>query len=258
MNCERFQTAASELARGEIMDAEERREAMAHADDCRMCERTLLAQQELTIALSGLAAEMNALEAPPVVESVVVSALRDRTSRQLTIVLPARRYRAIAAVAAVLLLCTAIIAVQMLSVQQTELTQEQPVIPPVPVRAAPPSSFLMAAGLHGTTLTKPGILHASKRKSRRIEPLVARKDPAIQPTLTPREVATDFVPVGYGSALDLQFGARLVRVEMPRYALARFGLPMNVNRLDEKVKADVLVGNDGLARAIRFVNYEVR
>jgi len=68
------------------------------------------------------------------------------------------------------------------------------------------------------------------------------------------EIATDFVPVGYGSALDLRDGGgQLVRVELPRSALTRFGLPMNMNRADERVKADVLVGPDGLPRAIRFV-----
>jgi hypothetical protein len=28
---------------------------------------------------------------------------------------------------------------------------------------------------------------------------------------------------------------------------------MNMDRADERIKADVVVGNDGLARAIRFV-----
>ena len=32
-----------------------------------------------------------------------------------------------------------------------------------------------------------------------------------------------------------------------------FGLPMNMDRANERIKADVVVGNDGLARAIRFV-----
>ena len=40
---------------------------------------------------------------------------------------------------------------------------------------------------------------------------------------------------------------------MPRFALARFGMPMNMDRADETIKADVLLGADGLARAIRFV-----
>ena len=52
---------------------------------------------------------------------------------------------------------------------------------------------------------------------------------------------------------SLQEGGQLVRVELPRSALVAFGLPMNVNRYDEKVKADVFFGSDGMARAIRFV-----
>jgi hypothetical protein len=67
------------------------------------------------------------------------------------------------------------------------------------------------------------------------------------------EIATEFFPVGYESTLNLQDGGQLMRVELPRLALARFGLPVNVNRANQKVKADVLVGVDGRARAIRFV-----
>ena len=67
------------------------------------------------------------------------------------------------------------------------------------------------------------------------------------------EITTDFMPVGYASATTLQDGGQLVRVELPRSALVAFGLPMNVNRYDEKVKADVFFSADGMARAIRFV-----
>ena len=44
-----------------------------------------------------------------------------------------------------------------------------------------------------------------------------------------------------------------MRVELPRSALMSFGLPMNMERAGERIKADVVVGEDGLARAIRFV-----
>ena len=67
------------------------------------------------------------------------------------------------------------------------------------------------------------------------------------------EIATDFFPVGDGSTLGLEDGGQLVRVELPRSALVRFGFPVNIERANERVKADVLFGADGLARAIRFV-----
>jgi hypothetical protein len=67
------------------------------------------------------------------------------------------------------------------------------------------------------------------------------------------EIATDFIPLGYMTAVNLQDGGQIVRVELPRSALANFGLPVNMDRYNEKVKADVLVGVDGLAHAIRFI-----
>jgi len=67
------------------------------------------------------------------------------------------------------------------------------------------------------------------------------------------EVMTDFYPIGYTNTPNLQEGGQLLRVELPRAAVARFGLPVNMDRAGQRVKADVLVGSDGLAQAIRFV-----
>jgi len=69
-----------------------------------------------------------------------------------------------------------------------------------------------------------------------------------------KEIATDFIPLSYMSAASLQQeGGQIIRVQVPRSALANFGLPVNMDRYNEKVKADVLYGVDGMARAIRFV-----
>ena len=67
------------------------------------------------------------------------------------------------------------------------------------------------------------------------------------------EIATAFFPIGDTSALSLADGGQLVRVQLPRSTLMKFGLPVNVDRANERVKADVLLGSDGIARAIRFV-----
>lgn len=67
------------------------------------------------------------------------------------------------------------------------------------------------------------------------------------------EIATEFLPLGYGNALALQDGGQIVRVEVPRSTLVSFGLPVNVDRAGQRVKADLLLGVDGSARAIRFV-----
>jgi hypothetical protein len=67
------------------------------------------------------------------------------------------------------------------------------------------------------------------------------------------EIATDFIPLVQGESLSRMDGGQVVRVEMPRSALLAYGLPVNMERRDERIKADLVIGNDGLARAIRFV-----
>ena len=66
-----------------------------------------------------------------------------------------------------------------------------------------------------------------------------------------REIMTNFIPVMVDP--DPFERGRLVRVKLPRSALTAFGLQLNEDRSDERIQADVLVGEDGLARAIRFV-----
>lgn len=68
------------------------------------------------------------------------------------------------------------------------------------------------------------------------------------------ETVTEFIPLvaGAPAAAPLESG-QLVRVQLPRAALASLGLPLNAERGNETVKADVLLGGDGLAHAIRFV-----
>lgn len=66
-------------------------------------------------------------------------------------------------------------------------------------------------------------------------------------------VATDFIPLGHGEYSASVDAGQVVRVELPRSALSSIGLPVSADRAGERIKADVLIGEDGVARAIRFV-----
>jgi hypothetical protein len=68
-----------------------------------------------------------------------------------------------------------------------------------------------------------------------------------------REVVTPFLPLTYGP-VPMTDG-RIVRIELPRGSLAAFGLLSTEEASAERgtVLADVIVGEDGLARAVRFV-----
>lgn len=75
---------------------------------------------------------------------------------------------------------------------------------------------------------------------------------ASQTGATEEEVVSDFMPLTY-SGSSSEEGGQIVRVEMPRAALLALGLPVNAEITGEKLKADVLLGGDGVALAIRFV-----
>ena len=74
------------------------------------------------------------------------------------------------------------------------------------------------------------------------------------PAPNAREVTTEFLPLLYSSVPASH--VQMVRLAVPRAALASFGLAP-LEALDRAstgtVLADVLVGDDGLARAVRFV-----
>ena len=67
-----------------------------------------------------------------------------------------------------------------------------------------------------------------------------------------REVTTEFYPLFYSTVPAAQ--THIVRMQVPRGALVRMGLESG-DRIDRAgtVLADVLIGEDGLARAVRFV-----
>jgi hypothetical protein len=72
----------------------------------------------------------------------------------------------------------------------------------------------------------------------------------------PQEVVTDFFPL-MDPAPPFERG-QLLRVELPASAMQMVGLPVREDRLAEPVQADVLVGEEGLPRAIRFVSFELK
>lgn len=83
--------------------------------------------------------------------------------------------------------------------------------------------------------------------------LQSRPDPAAadSPVIT-RELVTEFFPLRFSNVPAR--GGYVVRIQVPRTALASFGAmpPAGISN-DPTILADVVVGDDGLARAVRFV-----
>jgi hypothetical protein len=62
-----------------------------------------------------------------------------------------------------------------------------------------------------------------------------------------------FLPVGHWQAVEPIERGTIVRVRLPNSSLAGFGFPVNPDRWNESIPADVVLAEDGTLRAVRFV-----
>ena len=76
---------------------------------------------------------------------------------------------------------------------------------------------------------------------------------AVDAPLVTRELVTEFFPLSYSNVPAR--GGYVVRMQVPRDALAAFGATAFAagDSASPDVLADVVIGDDGLARAVRFV-----
>ena len=63
----------------------------------------------------------------------------------------------------------------------------------------------------------------------------------------------DFLPLTYLADATAMESGTVVRVELSRAALISLGVQVDADRSEETLKADVVLGDDGVARAIRLV-----
>jgi hypothetical protein len=217
------------------------------------CERD---EEMLTRGLQSLAAEMESLEAPRVVEANLLEAFRARQIAPVKQsvffrVNPRSRYW-LAAIAAMLLIATSVVVFRWSNRPAENPREAMRREEPQPQPTVNDKSHEQLV----QDVEKPAVVDSlpPRSKPKRVHPVSLRRpDSAQVANHVTKEVATDFIPLSYMSAASLQDGGQIVRVQLPRSALANFGLPVNMDRYNEKVKADVLVGVDGMARAIRFV-----
>jgi hypothetical protein len=70
----------------------------------------------------------------------------------------------------------------------------------------------------------------------------------------PTAATDEFVTVPYSMPIGPYERAELVRVNVPVTALEQWGLQVSAFDPGQRVNADVVIGEDGLARAVRLVN----
>ncbi len=219
MNCLDFERLVGDLARKQLMDEEVSQKALAHVESCTRCREQLAEERILSGRLHLLAASMERERAPVELETILISTYRQRIS----------------------------------SGRPSLSIRSQSFYPWVwrngrSLIGVAATILLFAVSLQLLLTLSPSLLPTYTEEL------------ANGPVVTPRgvqspllEVTTDFIPLVHCVGLDCFEGGQLVRVAMPRLALIFLGLPMNEQLAQEPVTADVLIGGDGVARAIRFV-----
>jgi hypothetical protein len=82
---------------------------------------------------------------------------------------------------------------------------------------------------------------------------VRRVKRTVPPPEPPEEIVTEFFPL-MDAPPPFERG-QLVRMLVPASTMRTVGLPIAPERWNDRVQADVLVGEEGMARAIRFVSF---
>jgi hypothetical protein len=229
MNCQEFEAT--------ILDLEELpAEALAHAELCAHCAALVTDHRRLANGLRAWRAATAGAQAPDRVLVSLQTAFHARRQKGSTSPAPTRARWMLAAAAAFCILL-GLTAGWMIRPRGRVQDPVEPMAQPVIRQALPPAGEAQPVTV--------------ARQPRRTARPLAKPKPAAP--IVEDEVVTDFLPLDEGASLAPIESAQIVRVRLARAALARFGLPVNENRMTEPVKADVVFGQDGIARAIRFV-----
>jgi hypothetical protein len=260
MNCQRFEDLVNDIAREQILAVSVRSEALAHSSECEHCALRLEDEFAITLRLRNFAGSFESAGAPERIEAQLLAAFTSQppVRSQRPFISPQRYWPKywIAAIAAMLLV---VFALSILRFRQSVPGVGEKNVVPVAGAVSPTNLVALPPAATGRDdqpqLSLPQKRSLAARHYRRGATAITKQSKPTGP-IGPagnNEIATDFLPVTYGGVANLADGGRMVRVQLPRSAMASFGLPVNMDRANEWVKADVLVGVDGLAHAIRFV-----
>jgi hypothetical protein len=281
MNCKEFEEMINDLAGEHLMLANKRAQALAHKEVCARCAGRLRQERLLTEHLR-LVADAEVGQTPVGVKASLMAAFAERnpmsvapvsvTSEKLSEQINQSRWSrwALTAAAAILILL-AVVTLRLLNAQSpvntlpnapVTATEEKPKDSapqkPAPEKTRSPQNYQPSIvankpkqeGPNKNAVQPSDVQRAAQnRQPRKVESTTKAASQVAQ-----NEVVTDYIPLTYLSDSTMFDSGLVVRVQVSRSTLLSMGLPMNVESSSELVKADVVVGDDGVARAIRFVH----
>ena len=254
MNCSGFESIVLQLARNEV-NVSVGDEGLAHSKTCARCNARLAEEHALLAGIRLAVSQLAAEAPPPVAEASLLAAYRQQFADTARGPMPASasgvggrrgRSRHFAAAAAVLILISLLVAYQRRS-GDIDIEGKSPTIS----FENPPASAVPTVTPQQQDKASSGQLEkeVSKARLRR-----ARKPSRqVRETAVQDEVATEFFPLAGGGDLTAFDSGQIVRIALSGSALAAVGLPVERESSNEPIMADVVLGDDGLAKAIRFV-----
>ena len=235
MNCKDFEKTVLTLAADRLMDAEGRAALLRHAEICGHCEAQLREERAFLSAVCAVRGAIAHEQAPSRVEGALLEAFRAQSRIGITAATdqtPSWFNWKVAAVAAALLVLTTAGALVFVHGPAETPKQAQSPAPVTRPDSAPASAV-------------------ESSEPQRVSVHVARR--AQTHRARPSETVTEFMPLNEGEDLQSLEFVQVVRVEVSAASLRDFGLPIGYASADELIKADLALGPDGIARAIRFV-----
>jgi hypothetical protein len=256
MNCSEFQHMSHELARDRV-EGREKIEALAHAEECSRCAEYLQEERRLSLRLGFLSQVMQAREAPAQLESALMAAFREQAaqaSENGSIPLHAGpRYWArqrfwawgagAAALAAILALVIGLESGNRVPSQTSSGVASSTQGPKA--ETAPVTSAIVK---QQDLKERQPVIRVSKRGHAVVQGARAARDE--ETTLAD---SSGFIPLVYCDELNCGTPGDVVRVELPASSLPIMGFAST--NVTGPIRADVVVGEDGVARAIHLVDY---
>jgi hypothetical protein len=257
MSCPDFETIIIEIARDRLMEAGERDRGLEHIRNCSSCATLLVEERALSRDLRALSVEDSADEVPDRIEIALLAAFRNRASARAPAPLIATgNHRRTLAVAALALLTFGLALAVWIAIyakrESPAAGSTDDVVASTPETVATPEESNRPSPLVAERQpVRPIASSKLQKRPKRSAKTLAGRRPAGD--TAPSELVTQFFPVVQGGDLIPLESGRIVRVRMSRSNLIPLGIPFNQERVNETIKADVLLSNDGLARAIRLV-----
>jgi hypothetical protein len=249
MKCDEIEPVIINLARGQLTEAAARETALAHLERCASCSIAFEEQKALSAGIRVAAEKLANHGASARVEEALRFAFRERARRFTAPEIKPRWQRwIVGAAAAAILVVALLIGVTWLKSPPENQKQEEAKLPAAPSGEPPGQKQNLQSRIEGrrNQNQKAARNSASSRSLNTSRGLRQGAAPDAK-------IITRFYSlVEEGQFVPLESG-KIVRVEVPVSALITLGLPITAESMDRTVQADLLVGQDGLARAIRFL-----